>query len=153
MTTETEILNPKKELTIAGETITVRELSWMDALDFIKQLAGYLGSLVDAAGNFRINIGTIADLVVTTNELALKLIAKTTGKDAAWIEALSLGDMLELIDIALALNLSDEILAKGKKIAGRFQKFASAGAPPRTAPPASPKPMSTSSATGTPAAT
>lgn len=147
MTSETEILHPAKSLKIHGETVVVRELKWKDALEFLNQLGGFLGALIDNKGTLRVNISAFADLIKSTSSLSAMLVCKSAAKDEAWLDTLSLGQMLELLDTALALNLSEEIIAKGKKIAGRFQNFA--GGTLRTAPPASPKPMSSSSPTGT----
>ncbi len=147
MTPETRILNPKKELMIAGETVTVRELAWMDALDFLKQLGGYLGKFISPKGEIEISASSITDIIANTDELSTALVTKTTGRDADFLRTVSLGQMLDLIDAALELNLSEEILAKGKKIAGRFQGFA--GVPsPRTAMPAPPSATPTTSSSG-----
>jgi hypothetical protein len=138
MSNETEILHPVKSLTIAGQEVTVKELPWFEAIEFIKKLSGFIGSLIDANGTLRVDIGAVTEMIVSTDELATTLITKTTGKDSEWVKTLSLSDALSLLDTALALNLSDEIIQKGKSIAGRFRRFAGEGM--RTANPASQKP-------------
>lgn len=143
MTPESQILFPQKELKIGDESFVVRELAWSEALDFLKKLGGYLGSLMNDKGELVVTVSGLTDLISNTQELSATLVAKATGRTAESFENLSLGQMLDLIDAALELNLSEEIIAKGKNIAGRFQRFA--GKTPRMATPASAQPMTTSS--------
>jgi hypothetical protein len=126
-TEDADILFPDREITVGGkQKIKVRELAWPDARAFMTELAGYLEKLFDAKGEVKIDVSVITGLITTTDELISSLVAKTTGKDKAWLDTLPLGSVLDLIETALALNLSDELLAKGKKIAGSFTRFADA---------------------------
>lgn len=150
MTPEPQILFPRSEVKIGNETVMVHELVWIDALDFLKQFGGYIGKLTfNQRGELAISPELVANLIANTDELSTLLLTKSTGRDALFVRSLLLGQVLDLLDAALALNLSEEILVKGKKIAGRFQEFAGRTPTPRIASPASPsaQPIPSSSST------
>lgn len=135
MATDAKILFPDREVKIGDETIKVRELKWAETLAFLKELGGYIGNVMDAKGEVQVSPSTIANLVASSEGLTVSLLTKATQMDANRIAELPMSAVLELVDVALELNLSDDLIAKGKSIAGRFQKFA--GARPRIATPAS----------------
>jgi hypothetical protein len=132
-TDDADILFPDREVAIGKQSVKVRELAWPDARAFMTELAGFLGKLMNDKGEVRIDVGIISEIITASDSLIESLILKTTGKDKAWLETLPIGAVLDLVGTALDLNLSDELLVKGKKIAGSFQKFADAR---RTATPA-----------------
>lgn len=134
-TPDEDILFPDREVAVGGnKSIKVRELAWPDARAFLAELGGFLAKLVNEKGEIRIDVGIITEIITASDELVASLILKTTGLNKTELDKLPIGAVLELLDAALELNLSDDLLAKGKKIAGRFQKFADNAR--RTAPPA-----------------
>ncbi len=117
-----DVLDPDADLTLSdGARVTVRELNWKAAKRFLQMLAGRASGFVrvDAATG-RTDIDSEALLRIITTDLGEELVAATTGQDAVWLEALSLGDFLRLLDRAVELNLRPEMIAAGKTIAGRF---------------------------------
>ncbi len=123
------ILFPNRELKIGNETVTVSELKWADALGFLKQLSGHMAAFVTADGKLKIDVAELGKVVASSEDLAVSLIAKATGHDADWVNNLPLSVVLDLVDVALELNLSDDLLAKAKKIGGRFKAAAPPGQP------------------------
>jgi hypothetical protein len=134
MTDEAKILFPSQKVRLGEREIEVRELAWADALAFLADLGKHFGKFMDAEGNVRISAESVAGVIAGTQELAESLMVKATGLTQEQCAELPISGMLSVIDAALAVNLSDDLFATGKRIAGRFQKFAV----PRTAPPATP---------------
>jgi hypothetical protein len=146
---EVDILNPDVEVAIGGDKITVRELKWGDGRKFLRDLAGHVTALTNEKGEFDVSISRLSELIVQTDTLATFLISKTTGKDQAWIDALPMSSVLDLISTALELNLK-RTLDHAKKIGGRFR---AAAAVPAIEVPASEKPTISSSIKAMPAPT
>jgi hypothetical protein len=118
MSNEAQILFPQKELKIGGQTVIVRELAWPHATEFLSSLGKHVGELYDSAGKVKFGLSEIGDVIKNSAELSTYLLEKSTGRP---VGDFSLGAGLEVLDTALELNLSEEIMAKGKKLAGRFQ--------------------------------
>ena len=142
-TPESKILFPNKEVNIGDQTVKVRELKWSDTLEFLKQLGGYIGKLMNEKGEVAVTPDLIVEMVTSTDELTTSLLRRCTDLEVEAIAQLPMTAALDLVDAALELNLSDDLIAKGKNIAGRFQKFA--GVAPRMAMPASARPTISSS--------
>jgi hypothetical protein len=136
MATDAAILHPEKTLMVrrGSESIevTVSELAWPDAIAFLGKLGSHLGKLINEKGEVRVDLGLITELIAGSTELANELIAKSTDEDADMLKDMRASDALAILDAALELNLSDELIERGKTIAGRFKKFATM----RTANPA-----------------
>jgi hypothetical protein len=135
MTPDANVLFPDREFMVGEEKVTVREMLWPDALAFLRKLGTYLEKFMNEKGEMRVDLGLITEVITATDELATMLIAKSIGKDEAWLAALSMSQGLEILGAALEVNLTEDLLEKGKKIAGFLQTFADAGM--RVAKPAS----------------
>ena len=118
------VLDPVREvtLTINGkqEKISIKELPWPKALKFLQMLAANSKSFTNDDGVFEFRPDKMTDLVCNVGELSSFLILSATGKDQTWLDELSFADALEVLDAALALNLSAEVMGKAKKVASRF---------------------------------
>jgi hypothetical protein len=124
MDNDIAILNPVTELTVAGQLVTVRELRWAEALEFLQKLGAHAGQAITIGADGRIETALTAErltgIVTGAGELCDYLVVKSTGRDAGWFHALSASDALAVLDAALALNLSDEIIGRAKKLLARF---------------------------------
>jgi hypothetical protein len=112
-----------KELTLHGQKITVREMRWMDARQFLNKLAAQAGAFFDVqeSPETGINVKFVFDLprligvIKDCGELADFLLTKSTGQPEAWLQEISLTDGLQVLDAALELNVSEEIITALKK--------------------------------------
>lgn len=116
-----EILNPVRSVKLAAGELQVRELNWRDALEFMAKLSKHAGALFDEKGSVTLDLEKLGSLVMGTKEVADHLLMKATGREQEWVDGLSLSEALVVIDAALELNLSPELIARGKKVAGRVQ--------------------------------
>jgi len=133
-----EILFPDRDLKLStGEVIRVRELSWREALEFLKKLAEHLGksgSGLNAATGLEGMIAQLPSLIAGADDLALWLAEKSAGLSAEKFGALAARDALAVLDKALEINLNEELLARGKSIAARLGGVNATAAPsPRPA--------------------
>jgi hypothetical protein len=113
------VMSRKKEISVNGLKITVSEMAWHATFELLRKINTKAGSFVKD-GKFNFNLEKLADLLTTTEELSTFLIVNSTGQTEEWLKQLSFGDGLEVLDTALEINLSPEIMAKTKKVAGRF---------------------------------
>lgn len=122
---EVEILNPNREVKIGDETIIVKEMRWGDGIAFLKKLAGNISALliVDEKGGYGLDLGSgkLADIIVNSGDLSSDLIEKTTGKDVAWFNGLSMSEALTVLNVALELNLSSQIAKKASALGNHIQ--------------------------------
>jgi ribosomal protein L28 len=125
---ETDILNPNRELKINGETVVVKELRWSEALAFLKNISAHVGKIftIDAQGKVRteLNMEKLEDIITGSEELTAFLVEKSTGKTKEWFDGLSMSQALEVLDTAVDLNLSEQILKKVSALGRRFQVIA-----------------------------
>lgn len=130
-------LRPEITVTLRAGAVVVFDLPWQDALEFLKKLSGYANQLLAAGNGGTVSIDTLlprlVELIGNADELSTFLILKSTGKDEAWLKGtlkdgggreggLSTLEFLTVLDAALQVNLSDELLALGKKVAGRLAR-------------------------------
>jgi hypothetical protein len=162
----TPLLHPIREVTTCMGKVEVRELSWERALEFLKMLSSHSRQFVSADGKFNFNLDKMAELVSGASELSTFLLKHSVCKGAGDADGKFLGDNfadvlpfsegLVLLDAALEINLSPEILALAKKTAARFapaagnRATAGAAAP---APKTMPSPESSTSSSGKTGAT
>ena len=100
------VLNPILEVKFGDKTIEVRELMWPDALQFYAKLRAQKKNIIDGEGNLVLSAATILEVVNENIELAQWLVLKSTGKEEAWLNELTMSQMLELVTAALEVNLS-----------------------------------------------
>jgi hypothetical protein len=140
MNNEIEILFPDRDLQLStGEVLRVRELCWREALEFLRLLSSQLSTVGrvtprgaganaasgDAAYNAEAGgmvglLGQLPDLIKGADELTGYLAEKAAGLTPEKFGALAARDALAVLDKAIEINLNEELLARGKKLAGRF---------------------------------
>jgi hypothetical protein len=113
------VFDPVRELTINGEKITIRELPWPQALKFTKMLVESSREFAKE-GKFEFTMESLPALVINAGQLSTFMILQATGRDEKWLEQIPFSSACEILDAALAINLSPEVLGKAKKAAGRF---------------------------------
>jgi hypothetical protein len=114
-----EILFPDSDLKLStGEVIRVRELSWHEALEFLKKLSGHFGQF--GAGDITALLANLPALITSVDELALHLVDKAAGLTAERFTTLAARDALAVLDKAVEINLNEDLIQRGKKLAARF---------------------------------
>ncbi|MNZ69191.1 hypothetical protein D3C78_874830 [compost metagenome] len=92
---ELEILFPDREILVAGQTVTVRELRFAEQLKHHHLLAPLSAALeasepTELAGLDSVN--RIYDLLAAHEEPVVALVAISVGRDEAWVRALPAAD-------------------------------------------------------------
>ncbi|GEM_PF-6099801 len=100
--------------------VMVSEFTWHDTFAFMRMLYEKSGQIVDDKGKFALRMDKLAELISGTQELTEFVVIKSTGMSQEEVRKLSFGDGLELLDAALEINLSPNILDRAKKVGGRF---------------------------------
>lgn len=94
-----EVLMPNREITLAGETITVREYSFKDALTIGNEIDQFVTLIVtEMNGTNKITIEQADSIIMNNLELVYSLISTSIQKPISFIEALSYEDGLQLLD-------------------------------------------------------
>lgn len=112
-----EVLMPNREITLAGETITVREYSFKDALTIGNEIDQFVALIVAEMNSTNTLSIEQADLIIMNNlELVYSLISTSIQKPITWIEALSYEDGLQLLDWWWVVNSGFFMNAVTRKI-------------------------------------
>lgn len=160
MSNAPDILRPDIQLKLHDGPVTVHELPWLDAKEFLKRLSTHFSTLTNAyiQGKSDVSIEQLTDistLIGNTTELADFLILKSTGKDQAWLDSRTLTEAAALLQASLETTLNDGLLDLLKKTAGRLAKTGVATPPKTTTPlpklPISSSPRDTTPSTSSPA--
>lgn len=114
------IHDPVREIAISTGMIQIKEMPWMQALKFIKMLSDHCKTFQQPDGSFKFETARLAELIAGIEHVSFFLLLHSTGKDNQWVESLPLGDALLVLDAALSLNISPEIMGRAKKIGSRF---------------------------------
>lgn len=94
-----EVLMPNREITLAGEIITVREYSFKDALTIGNDIDQFVALIVNEMnGTNKITIEQADTIIMGNLELVYSLISTSIQKPISFIEALSYEDGLQLLD-------------------------------------------------------
>ena len=121
--TASEIMAPDQMVPIRGGTdrILVSELTWKASKQFLRELALQAAKFitVDADGTPRFDEGKLVSVILT--DLGESLAMATTGQDRAWVDELSLTDMMAVLEKAVALNLRPEMLTHAKNVLAQFR--------------------------------
>lgn len=92
-------LMPNREIVLAGETITVREYSFKDALTIGNEIDQFVTLIVtEMNGTNKITIEQADTIIMGNLELVYSLISTSIQKPISFIEALSYEDGLQLLD-------------------------------------------------------
>jgi hypothetical protein len=142
-----DVLNPVVAIKIRDRLIEVKEMPWKDYLRAVKDMTGTLMKLIGPGGNtLALTKENVIEALTAQEELLTWVLQKCTGEEQTFISSLSAREILPLIQAAVDLNLSQEVVGAGKKLAGQMgQVF---GLKKQ-----SPGPLTTSSAPATPLAT
>ena len=116
------ILHPVKTISLGGETLEVRELRWPEVLGFLQELARQASRFLTADGRLALQADALPRIVQESGVLVEYLVTKATGKDSAWLNTLTPAEVLVVLDAAIELNVSPELFARGKALAGRLQR-------------------------------
>ena len=110
-------LMPNREISLAGETITVREYSFKDALTIGNEIDQFVTLIVtEMNGTNKMTIEQ-ADLIIMNNlELVYSLISTSIQKPILFIESLSYSDGLQLLDWWWVVNSGFFMNAVTRKI-------------------------------------
>lgn len=111
------VLMPNREITLAGETITVREYSFKDALTIGNEIDQFVALIVAEMNSTNTLSIEQADLIIINNlELVYSLISTSIQKPITWIEALSYENGLQLLDWWWVVNSGFFMNAVTRKI-------------------------------------
>ena len=108
--------------------VTVREMAWPDFIKFLEMLSQKLSAMVNAQGEVKLNPLVIGQIVSSSAELSNQLLASSCriGNERIDIESLEVTKAIDLLDAAVEINFSEEVLGRIKKLAmrlkGAFQK-------------------------------
>ena len=92
-------LMPNREIVLAGETITVREYSFKDALTIGNEIDQFVTLIVtEMNGTNKITIEQADTIIMGNLKLIYSLISTSIQKPISFIEALSYEDGLQLLD-------------------------------------------------------
>lgn len=115
------VLNSVKAVKVQGEDVEVRELRALDMLAFFKLVAAQAGKFFNAKGDVVFNLEKLSDLITGSEELVQFLVLKSTGRDAEWLGKVSPGELLDLLDAAIELNLTEDLLKKAGRLGDRLK--------------------------------
>ena len=110
-------LMPNREITLAGEIITVREYSFKDALTIGREIDRFAALIVNEMNDTNKITIEQADILIMNNlELVYSLISTSIQKPVTWIEALSYENGLQLLDWWWVVNSGFFMNAVTRKI-------------------------------------
>ena len=128
------LIHPVRTLKVDGLELEVREMAWPKALELFKRLGARLAVLVAAqrlAGEeseayLQRIAASFGELIAGAEDLSTLLLQSSVScparpGDTAWLADISVGGFIDLLDAAIEMNLRPEVLARGKKLAGRLQ--------------------------------
>ena len=115
-----DILNPILRVNVKGVDVEVRELSWKDHVRAIKELTSTVIELLKEGKGSEFNAETIIEAITKQETLAAWVIAKSTGNDSAWVDSLSAREALAILCAVVELNLTEEVIGRGKALAERM---------------------------------
>ena len=118
------ILSAEPVVVIVDSTrIEIRELNFLQLLAFTEKLAGVASQFfsMSEGGAIRVSIDDLAGVVRGSSELSHELLTATTKLTAEQLDQLPASAVLVLLEQAIALNLSEEFLARGKALAARVK--------------------------------
>jgi len=115
------VLNPVKTVSVQGVDVEVREMRHLDMIGFLKLIHKHVNELADEKGAIRFSVDRLTEIITGAEELSLFLLSKSTGKDTAWVAQLSFSDALILMDTALELSFSEDVIKNARQLGGRVK--------------------------------
>ena len=99
------VLMPDRKITLAGETITVREYSFKDVLAIRLEIDRFVALIVaEMNGTSKITIDQTDKTIMNIFQIVHSLISISIQKPITWIEALPYEDGLQLLDLWWVVN-------------------------------------------------
>lgn len=123
-----------------AQAVNVREMKWGKAIAFVRLLSAELAGLitVDARGKPNLDLSKLPEIVGSSETVSRTLILSSTELTDEELDELPAGTVLELLEAAIDMNLTEELLGKGRrigaKVSGVFGASPQAPAPPAVVP-------------------
>jgi hypothetical protein len=121
-----QILSPKQKITLSnGKEVTVRELNWLEAQEFLTLLGVKFSELFtstpDGKGKEFLWWNKIKEMVYSESELTHFLITHSTDAENgnAFLQSISLRDGMTILSTAWELTMSQELVDEAKKFANK----------------------------------
>jgi hypothetical protein len=99
-----EILNPNREITIAGKVITVREYKFIEGLGVRAKTKPFLDDLYRSFIDDSINVEQVMHLVSVHHAILIPVIAQAADVDVQFVESLGVSDGNSLIYVWWSVN-------------------------------------------------
>ena len=119
--TDIDILKAVTEVKLGDQTVAIKELAWPDALALLNKLAGHAGKFITTDGKFVLTTENVVTIVTGSQDISEWLMTKATGKDAAWLNALTFDQALTVLDAAISVNVRPDFFAKAGRIGQRIK--------------------------------
>jgi hypothetical protein len=113
------VFNNIQRVVVREETIQVRELTAKEIAYILQKFTDTATSLINADGDLIVDREKIVKAVIANTDLAFWIMERACTRDTKWVESLVPREMFPLIEAILDLNLSEEVMAGGKKLLGR----------------------------------
>lgn len=119
----TDILNPVVEVHgIQGGTVGVRELKWKSYMRAIKSLTEAVIKYIEASeGGKKLDPRGLVEAIAAQEGLASWVVAESTGRPEEWVAELTGREMMAILEAVVELNLSEEVVGRGKALAARMR--------------------------------
>lgn len=115
-----DTLNPIRQVQIGDETVTVRELTWKEYLHVIRELTSTVFTFITDKGAIEWKKDRIVDALMKQEGLLDWVLQKSTDRPGEWVASLKATHMLRLLEAIIDLNLNEDIVGRGKAVAGRI---------------------------------
>ncbi len=125
------ILHPVKEVPLRGQTVTVREMRWKEAVAFTEKLSGLMGQFTEPDGRLLVTPEKLGAVIARSGDLATQLLEHTTGLPRETLDDLRPVEVLDLLAAAIEVNLHEELLGKARGVGQALSRsLGLAGKPP-----------------------
>ena len=118
-----KVLAPDEDVKLSdGRTVTVRKMPWKKAQRMLNAVLPQFGKFLSVdfgSGKLSFDLGVL--LQVLSSELADDLILAATDLTPADLEVLYPEDILDLSGTSLALNITEPLIAAGKRFAEKLR--------------------------------
>lgn len=99
------ILFPTREATIAGRAVTVRELTFPQSMALNARMAPVIEALLPHYLGEGIDSDTVMDVLSAQPDVALELLALSTGQPVEWLAALPESEGMQLLLLCVAVHV------------------------------------------------
>ena len=113
------ILNNTREVTLAGESVTFRELRAVDGIEFLKRLSKYASGMKSSQAEDYTS--KLTEIIVGAEDVSTFLVLKASSKGSEWLDKISATEFLEALQIAIDLNITDTFIKKAQGVAASIK--------------------------------